>query len=350
VLSVFHRNEFGQGNIVADLDNTEDLLGIPRSGSAAQTKKAGSVLKSFEDIRVGMRVDAADHRNQWFTGSVTEISPGTDDKRAEFWVHFDNFSNKWDEGYCEQDIKAKRILPAYTRASRKAKLLDFQVIHRRAYVSSVGQPVATATAAAVGAATTSTAAATATASTPKNTMEVFGDPMIVVCESYRTAEHLYRQIVLQALRCVDHEYRRKHNLIVSDLETATQDEFWLHQERLPFTVRMASTQNPYVTPCDDDAPNSVGPGRRWEGCPFPRSPLRPAANVQHRQLVVTIDWHTPAAYWRECEVPRLHKTFTRWQEQQARDGTAKSGVTLHDCLKAFTSEEELEDASWYCSK
>src|SRR3546814_7686779 len=35
--------------------------------------------------------------------------------------------------------------------------------------------------------------------------------------------------------------------------------------------------------------------------------LRPTANVQHRQLLVTVDWHSPQAYWKESELPRPHK-------------------------------------------
>lgn len=81
------------------------MLGIPSSAMAAQTKRPTSLLKSLSDFRVGMRVDATDHRNQWFVGSVIAIHPETQDKRAEIRVHFDNFSSKWDEVYTENDIK-----------------------------------------------------------------------------------------------------------------------------------------------------------------------------------------------------------------------------------------------------
>lgn len=336
----------GEGNIVVDLDNTDELLGLPRAVNAAQTKKATSPWKSVNDLRVGMRVDAADHRNQWFTGSIVDIKPASDEHKAGVWVHFDHFSSKWDEMYTEQDIKSKRLLPAYSRTSRKIKVLDLQVIHRRLYVSPVTQqPVVEPTGAGADVLTNSEPTVVR-----KNPMEVFGDPYVVFCEGYRSAEHAYRQIVLQALRCVDPEYRKQHDLMISDPETADREDFWARQDRLPFTIRLVSTQNPFVGQRENEVADEGGTGRLWEGCSFPRCTLRPASNIQHRQLLIAVDWHTPSAYWKENEVPRLHKSFTRWQEQQARDGSATSGVTLHDCLKAFTSEEELEEASWYCSK
>merc|ERR1740124_215893 len=57
---------------------------------------------SSEDFVVGLRVDALDHKNHWYPGSIVDVSPlgdgdGTVGGTAKkIKVHFDNFSYKWD--------------------------------------------------------------------------------------------------------------------------------------------------------------------------------------------------------------------------------------------------------------
>jgi hypothetical protein len=61
--------------------------------------------KSTKDFTLGLRVDAIDHRNHWFPGSVIEIIEGTDGSSPDgeeekessptkVKVHFDNFSGE----------------------------------------------------------------------------------------------------------------------------------------------------------------------------------------------------------------------------------------------------------------
>ena len=58
-------------------------------------------------FRVGLRVDAMDHQNVWFPGSVIDVN----DKKGSVKVHFDLFSHKWDEEYGMADIEKKRVAP-----------------------------------------------------------------------------------------------------------------------------------------------------------------------------------------------------------------------------------------------
>ena len=52
------------------------------------------------EFKLGLRVDAMDHRENWFPGSVVEIITGVDeehsdyDKQTQVRIHFDNFSSK----------------------------------------------------------------------------------------------------------------------------------------------------------------------------------------------------------------------------------------------------------------
>lgn len=65
-----------------------------------------------ETVRVGMRVDACDPRQQWFPGSVVEVA----DDAKSVKVHFDNFSSKWDETYPLAGPSGEKLAPFGTRA------------------------------------------------------------------------------------------------------------------------------------------------------------------------------------------------------------------------------------------
>jgi hypothetical protein len=89
--------------------------------------------KAAKDFTLGLRVDAIDHRNNWFPGSVIEIIEGPDNStnvknldldsipQPRVKVHFDNFSSKWDEIYTIESFSSGRVCPLYSHATPRSK-------------------------------------------------------------------------------------------------------------------------------------------------------------------------------------------------------------------------------------
>ncbi|KAL7541199.1 hypothetical protein ACHAXR_010719 [Thalassiosira sp. AJA248-18] len=97
--------------------------------------------KSTKDFTLGLRVDAIDHRNHWFPGSVIEIVvAGTENNpdgegdvsqsTTKVKIHFDNFSAKWDEMYSIDHFTQGRVCPLYSHATPRPKPTEFIVHHR----------------------------------------------------------------------------------------------------------------------------------------------------------------------------------------------------------------------------
>lgn len=103
--------------------------------------------RSEGELKLGLRVDAMDHRGNWFPGSVIEIiednvngsdtagaseesQSGTAASTKRVRVHFDNFLPKWDEMYSIEHLKQGRVRPLYSHAVPKRKPTEFLVHHR----------------------------------------------------------------------------------------------------------------------------------------------------------------------------------------------------------------------------
>lgn len=96
--------------------------------------------RSEFELKLGLRVDAIDHRGNWFPGSVVELvegAPGDDEKTGsdpasatKVRVHFDNFSTKWDELYTIEHFTDGKVRPLYSHSTRRAKPTEFIVHHR----------------------------------------------------------------------------------------------------------------------------------------------------------------------------------------------------------------------------
>ena len=90
------------------------------------------------DFKLGLRVDAIDHREHWFPGSVIEIIEDVADENAEektetvtkVRVHFDNFSSKWDETYEIEAFTSGQVQPLYSHATPRSKPTEFVVLNR----------------------------------------------------------------------------------------------------------------------------------------------------------------------------------------------------------------------------
>jgi Ubiquitin carboxyl-terminal hydrolase len=103
--------------------------------------------RSEDELKLGLRVDAMDHRGSWFQGSVIEIiddgatgsttageveesTKGAVASTKRVRVHFDNFLPKWDEMYSIEHLKQGRVRPLYSHAVPKRKPTEFLVHHR----------------------------------------------------------------------------------------------------------------------------------------------------------------------------------------------------------------------------
>ena len=98
--------------------------------------------RSDAELKLGLRVDAKDHRGNWFPGSVVDISEeeikASDAdtgqevalRQKKVRIHFDNFLPKWDEVYSIDHFKKGRVNPLYSHAEPKGKATEFLVHHR----------------------------------------------------------------------------------------------------------------------------------------------------------------------------------------------------------------------------
>jgi ubiquitin C-terminal hydrolase len=98
--------------------------------------------RAEDEFKLGLRVDAIDHRDHWFPGSVVEIIEGVanDDEddsppienvtKTKVRIHFDNFSSKWDETYTIDHFKRGKVRPLYSHATPRPKPTEFMVHHR----------------------------------------------------------------------------------------------------------------------------------------------------------------------------------------------------------------------------
>lgn len=98
--------------------------------------------RTENELKLGLRVDAIDHRGNWFPGSVVELveagQNGGNEQSAQdenhgmskVRVHFDNFSTKWDELYTINHFKEGKVRPLYSHSTRRTKPTEFIVHHR----------------------------------------------------------------------------------------------------------------------------------------------------------------------------------------------------------------------------
>lgn len=97
-----------------------------------------------DQVAIGLRVDAVDHRGHCFPGSVVDISQDAssgavvgddgENQGIKVKVHFDNFSSKWDLDFTFSDFVKGGLQPLYSHCRPKVSPLDFQVFHGTASV------------------------------------------------------------------------------------------------------------------------------------------------------------------------------------------------------------------------
>ena len=98
--------------------------------------------QTVQDLTLGLRVDARDHRGDWYPGSIVNISMDNEEiddqllqEQVRIRVHFDLFSSKWDEDYSWSDFssastsKQPRLAPLYTHVKPRDRITELPVSH-----------------------------------------------------------------------------------------------------------------------------------------------------------------------------------------------------------------------------
>ena len=243
----------------------------PREGDLLVDIAEEEFALSFEELKVGDRLDARDHKGQWFAGQVafvvqsgpprscsSRVSRSGSLGSSEKWdkkvrVHFDKFTSKWDEIYTYTDFKNGKLAPIYSRSSRKLSIFEIFVVNRQLHP-------------------TSTQSRYEATSPEAQVPSLFGIPWIFHVESFRSCEHVYRHVVEQSLRYIDpdeliwlakaglfdhrsdddnHYDSSKNASSFTARTTSASDEGWIRTELLPFSVRVLSMQDVEALPTDE---------------------------------------------------------------------------------------------------
>lgn len=401
-------NASDEGDIVADLDIEvpagtasahveKDEERAPKSSSRKDKEKdkekdSSGFAKwplSIEGLVLGRRVDALDHRGQWFAGTIMDRWKVTPDELSQLateavnpitqvgvtmksrrksktemslmnsnrnsfslnrekdrnrgpkavgWhlrIHFDNFSGKWDEWYSAADFEFGKVARVYTYSSRRLKVVDVIVVQRQISLrNSTVTPTGSPTPHEPG--------------VPKVlNVKIFGYPIVLQCESFRSCEHVHRIIAEQSIRYAQHGQMK--NMVESNLNRACaikgaheagcyNAQPVCDQTRPPFTIRIISTNSAlasesleglevdlglvdkdegraspsvslressnkspllnkrrwsgiYNEPYYSNVMDRANGFQLWEGSLFPRDPVRPLCNLVHSRLLVAVDWH-----------------------------------------------------------
>lgn len=305
------------GDVVVDIDET---------WKTGQEKRAKSWPRVITGIALGTRLDAVDHRGQWFPGSAMEwwqvetkdledIKAMAQDSRLpqtalvgmprevgpHLRVHFDNFSHKWDEWFGPKDFGAGRLAPIYTNSQRKLKIFDVLVTHRRTFKSHSSSSLGSQS--PLKSSSTQADSNRSLRSGVKTCYEVSGVPFTVQCESFRSCENFLSHVVEQAMRYASPaEWRVFLTALGAAREKCLSDTdvpFTWPREALPFVVRITNVGNALVIPVKEtsgtDLQAKLGKVHSvWEGREFPKqfTKVRPFCNLYHPKLLVVIDWRS----------------------------------------------------------
>jgi len=357
-----------------------------------------------EELMLGLRVDAIDHKKHWYPGSVVEIVEndpvsgvdGLNEGTTKVKIHFDNFSSKWDEIYSIEHFNKGQVKPLYSHATQRNKPTEFIVHHR--YMDRLTR-----------------------------IPNIFGQSFYVQCESEWTTARAGAQILAQASRFlrqdsihtgpvdidggqereakVDRLYDRTQSIIseLIDLLVEGDKEYirgalGLTQEmptigryrnpgydaaslsatlvrrvneklhRLPFEVRVCNAECPI-------------PGPTNEECAFPFSLMRTIGNYLSVRHAIVLQWREPPSdkktsstlpantrYSNYLGAPVMYVTpnvvvdeataeiLTKANQKAKKSLSARGsvGMPLGKCLTEFCKIQKLEndegDTHWRCPR
>ena len=209
------------------------------------------------------------------------------------------------------------------------------------------------------------------------------ETFICQLESFKSCESAYRHIVEQVasryLTNIELENFLRAGLTAvaeEDADPWEKKDIW---DKLPFDIRIKSHNAEttrvfnHVAGYSELDHESENISKEWENTLFPRDTCRPLCNLYHNNLAVSIDWNRPL----EVEERKLDATDEYYNRElsfddddefrkivdhheklmseitdsgDARSGIPKTdGVSLIDCLRSYSSNETLDDDTWYCS-
>ena len=360
----------GDGDLEGDDPDMEP------NGDGAKESGEPEWPSKLSELDVGVRVDALDHRDQWFSGTVVAIDEG-----GCRCVHFDRFSSKWDEWYTEVDWRAGKLAPPNTCSKLRPRMLDIYIVQRRGASEPRGEDAdghqsrggyvagnASGRAAHHSRGGARNSAGGAGERGGGGGKELFALPFIVRCPSDKPCKYVHRLIALQALRFVPREQR-----------VAALGERGGLYGTLPFTVRLISISNPLAPspPAtsgggaagggDDGTGGAGGGSARAAAAGRPgtllATPMQPIGEVfNEKRMLVALDWGDglgaedaatteSAVAFAERVTRPLADVSVRQHDEAAAADTQRDGVPLDACLNAHFKEETLEEEEgWYCPR
>ena len=315
---------YTEGDMVTDIDFDAPVESIQQTlpmgegvDSEEHKNKRGDTCaakwpKSIEGLAIGRRVDALDHRSQWFSGTVVDKWKVTPDDMVELqadsaasrmvngnsnnngngtekgrrksksdsigsshsgsgsanskyaptgkdgfnslngmenykgpksvgWnvrIHFDNFSGKWDEWFSASDHDHGRIARVYKYCSRKLKVLEVIAVQRLITLKNVqnidGPP------------------------SKVLNVKIFGYPLVLQCESFRSCEHVHSIVAEQSIRyAAEGQMRQMVESVIRKIPNSKKQKNGDNNSEnysqssadtnLPFTIRILSSTAPLAT-------------------------------------------------------------------------------------------------------
>ena len=355
-----------------------------------------------EELKLGLRLDAIDHKKHWYPGSVVEIledTPGNGDaveneRQTKVRIHFDNFSSKWDETYSIEHFNNLQVRPLFTHATPRTKPTEF-IVHHRYMDRSTRIP------------------------------NLFGQSFYVRCHSEWSTARAGAQILAQASRFlrqgpigpidldgsteretkIDRLYERTQTIISELIDLLVEgDREYIHGalgftkesspgrrfrnpgfdatsissllvkrvneklHRLPFEVRVCTAESPI-------------PGPTSEEVAFPFSLMRTIGNYLSARHAIVLQWREPpsdknhssssspnAKYSNYLGAPVMYVppkvimdeasaeilTKANQKAKKTQSGRGSAGMPLGKCLTEFCKIQKLEndegDTHWRCPR
>ncbi|CAM9124714.1 unnamed protein product [Ectocarpus sp. 4 AP-2014] len=369
-----------------DLDNDRPPTSTPDNRTPDE-RCTSSFPTRLRDLEIGWRLDALDGQGGWYAATVVEINPrakaldrggdkpskasfsskGEDQKRKTEYlvkVHFDAFTSRWDESYGEQEWRDKKLQPLFTKARRQERIHDVPVVHRKTIrvPTSGAHPQPASTRDVPGMRSEGDADGRDTKEPPPGFVtakDLFGLPFLVRCPPARSTRYLWRLVVQQASRFVagssgGRSFKAGGKDRIARSSTGSRSRrpdvtaAWVARaaaglerditdeklaQLLPFTVKFVLKQNPLTEVCSVELVPD-----RW----------RAASSLLCTKLILALEWKDPARDYLDV----LAATFEHpsYLELENNAQSVLSGLTLEQCLDAYTREETLEEEdSWYCS-
>lgn len=352
-----------------------------------------------KEFQLGLRVDAIDHREHWFPGSVVEILEEVASEAGEekgetvckVRVHFDNFSAKWDEIYEIDAFTEGTVQPVYSHATPRTKPTEFPVYHRYLDRSSkkcslFGQgfyiqcPTEWSTARA-GAHILAQASRFLQkpdfigSHGPVDVDEIMDEE--VIASAQRTYEKSFSTVneLIDILIDADREYVKGALGVSEDGEDLLDDTYrnpefdssgmsslvlkkvtnMMH--KLPFEVRLVTIE----FPCGGGKKGSIN-----EESPYPFSLMRTIGNFINARHAIALHWReapfekkynstltTPVLY--HAPTIAVHKStaevLNESKAHASKNNPGSGGMDLGVCLTEFCKAQKLELSDcWRCPR